>query len=61
MLTELSLPGEHSISTSDGTELVVRADNYLVHPKYQESGFRYDFALLRLEEPVDFSRHPNIR
>ena len=56
-----SVLGEHRISTADGTELMLRVVNYLVHPKYKQSGFGYDFALLRLEKSVDFSSHPNIR
>ena len=53
--------GEHRRKVDDGTELQLIASNYLVHPKYNSKDIEYDYALLKLEKPVDFSVYNHIR
>ena len=53
--------GEHNTALPDGTELILQAQNHLIHPKYKARGFNYDYALLRLRKKIDFRLHPDIR
>ena len=57
----LMFSGEHNRKEEEGRELQLIASNYLVHPKYNSKDIEYDYALLKLEEPVDFSVYNHIR
>ena len=49
------------MSREEGTEVVIKVSNYLVHPKWDADKLLYDFALLRLAEPLNFARYDYIR
>merc|ERR1712112_314698 len=55
--------GEHDFSKTDETESIRRKVKQIVtHSDYMvESPQDYDFALLELEEPVDFTKYEHIR
>ena len=57
----LILKGEHSVSKEEGYEVNIEISNYLVHPKWDGVQLHYDFALLRLAEPLDFGIYDYIR
>jgi len=56
------LLGEHDYTDSTETDSI-RSDisEVVIHPRYDESTTDYDFSLVKLSEPVDFSQHPHIR
>ena len=56
--------GEHRISVTESKELIIKAEPpFIVHDQYEGNSKLTvnDFALIRLSEQVDFSRHPHIR
>jgi len=55
------LLGEHIQSEYEGKEILIKASNYLVHPKFNPEKFEHDYALLRLKEPLDFAQYSHIR
>ena len=57
----LFLKGEHSVSKEEGYEVNIEVSNYLVYPKWDAVQLHYDFALLRLAEPLDFGVYDYIR
>jgi len=46
--------GEHDITRSDG-EQIIAPSQWISHPSYNERTTNYDFAIVRLSNPVDFS------
>ena len=66
--TELSIPGEHNLADlSESVTFVSKAKvtERKKHPKFfikQAEGFlKYDFAILELENPIDFRNYSHIR
>lgn len=57
-----ALLGEHDISVTSETDRI-RADVFdiVAHPQYDHDTINYDFAVIKLSEPVDFALHPHIR
>merc|ERR1719312_1253036 len=54
------LLGEHDVTTTSETDSIrSNVAEVIKHPKYR--GLNYDFALVKLSSPVDFSKHPHIR
>ena len=49
------------MSEEEGWEVDVKVSNYLVHPKWDAVQLHYDFALLRLADPLDFGLYDYIR
>ena len=46
--------GEHDITRSDGEQLVT-ASQWISHPNYNQGSSNYDFAIVKLSQPVAFS------
>merc|ERR1711942_130067 len=53
--------GDHQISVKENTEVIIPADKFWIHEKYDETKKVYDVAIIRLSDPVDFTTHPLIR
>jgi len=54
--------GEHDLSKTNHPKHVdFRISKIVLHPKYNNQGWRFDFALLRLKKKVKFSRYSHIR
>jgi len=50
--------GQHDLSSP---AMRPKVDKVIVHEQYTRKGLLNDIALLKLQNPVDFDRHPNIR
>jgi len=54
--------GEHTYtSSSETTILELGVEKLIQHPDYDPTYTNFDFSLLKLESPVDFSAYPHIR
>jgi len=50
--------GQHDLSSA---AMRPRVDKVIVHEQYTRKPLVNDIALLKLQDPVDFNKHPNIR
>merc|ERR1719430_1188926 len=50
--------GQHDRSSA---AMRPKVEKYIVHEQYDKHKLRNDIALLKLQDPVDFNKHPNIR
>jgi len=56
------LLGEHDYMDSSEADSIRSGISAAInHPRYDASTTDYDFSLVKLSEPVDFSQHPHIR
>ena len=58
--------GEHNFRNNikknqEKAEMYREVEYIRIHPKFEEGEFKYDFALVKMRDPVDFSAHPKIR
>lgn len=55
--------GEHDWTSADeAATLRLQVIEILRHPRFGERAtFDYDFALLKLSQPIEWSRHPGVR
>ena len=54
--------GEHDRwDDSESDHLELEASEIINHPDYSKRNTQYDFAMVKLAQPVDFSAHPHIR
>merc|ERR1712106_907191 len=56
------LLGEHDYSSVAESDMLKRNIEKIVdHPNYDKQTSNYDFSLMKLSEPIDFSSYPHIR
>merc|ERR1711970_1457463 len=56
------LLGEHDYTTTTESNMTRAGVEMIVnHPHYDKQTSNYDFSLIKLADPVDFSLHPHIR
>merc|ERR1712013_606409 len=56
------LLGEHDYTTTTESKMVRASVEKIVnHPNHNKTTSNYDFSLIKLAEPMDFSEHPHIR
>ena len=42
-------------------ELLFSLSRFIIHPEYDDYTLEYDFALVKLAQPINFLAYPNIR
>lgn len=53
--SRLVIVGEYNLNQTDPLERKIAVSSITIHPKYKTGGVMYDYALLKLETPLDFS------
>ena len=57
-----ALLGEHDYESNTETDMVRMSISEIVdHPSYDHGTTNYDFSLLKMKNPIDFSAYPHIR
>ncbi|XP_010892431.1 trypsin isoform X3 [Esox lucius] len=47
--------GDHNLRVSEGTEQLIRIENIILHPSYDEQTMDYDIMLIKLFQPVNIN------
>ena len=47
--------GAHNLSQSSTGRVIANIETFIRHPQYSESAFDYDFALVSIANPLDFT------
>ena len=56
-ITQIFTLGEHDLIKNEKTEQKRKAKDIIIHPNYKNGSFDYDFAIIKLDKPVKFTKY----